>query len=187
MKDHEPIIFLIQNAQISSKKKEKHKSTRPDITHQCLLTLLDSPLNKAGKLKIFIHTTENILIEVNPAIRVPRTPSRFNGLISQLLMKHKIKALSGEILLKVIKNPLSMHVKPNLIWVMLCKDGIKMEKNELRKGLERGYLFFVNAIARGEDKGEECEMRMKVSDFGLSAAIACGKVCNIFEEIYSIF
>lgn len=23
---------------------------RPDITHQCLLTLLDSPLNKAGKL-----------------------------------------------------------------------------------------------------------------------------------------
>lgn len=23
---------------------------RPDITHQCLLTLLDSPINKAGKL-----------------------------------------------------------------------------------------------------------------------------------------
>ena len=23
---------------------------RPDITHQCLLTLLDSPVNKAGKL-----------------------------------------------------------------------------------------------------------------------------------------
>src|ERR1700733_9336778 len=32
---------------------------RPDITHQCLLTLLDSPLNKAGRLQVFIHTRKN--------------------------------------------------------------------------------------------------------------------------------
>jgi hypothetical protein len=34
----------------------KHKRDpalyRPDITHQALLTILDSPLNKAGKLKV---------------------------------------------------------------------------------------------------------------------------------------
>jgi rRNA small subunit pseudouridine methyltransferase Nep1 len=30
---------------------------RPDITHQCLLTLLDSPINKAGKLQIYIQTS----------------------------------------------------------------------------------------------------------------------------------
>lgn len=29
-----------------------------------LLTLLDSPLNKSGKLQVYIHTENNILIEV---------------------------------------------------------------------------------------------------------------------------
>ena len=63
---------------------------RPDITHQvrtnvlthqCLLTLLDSPLNKAGLLQIFIHTSKNTLIEVHPQLRIPRTFPRFAGLM----------------------------------------------------------------------------------------------------------
>jgi rRNA small subunit pseudouridine methyltransferase Nep1 len=71
---------------------------RPDITHQvcrlqtsllylrltcsqCLLTLLDSPLNKAGLLQIYIHTAKGVLIEVNPHVRIPRTFKRFSGLM----------------------------------------------------------------------------------------------------------
>ena len=40
---------------------------RPDITHQCLLTLLDSPINKAGRLQVYIQT-RGVLIEVNPKL-----------------------------------------------------------------------------------------------------------------------
>lgn len=72
---------------------------RPDITHQvryrfftlyddakftflqCLLTLLDSPLNKAGLLQVYIHTAKGVLIEVNPHVRIPRTFKRFSGLM----------------------------------------------------------------------------------------------------------
>ncbi|KII69257.1 Ribosomal RNA small subunit methyltransferase NEP1 [Thelohanellus kitauei] len=56
-------------------------NARPDIVHQCLMMLLDSPLNQAGFLQIFIHTQQNILIEVNPQIRIPRTFERFCGLM----------------------------------------------------------------------------------------------------------
>ena len=56
-------------------------SARPDITHQCLMMLLDSPLNRAGMLQVYIHTEKNVLIEVNPHIRIPRTFKRFCGLI----------------------------------------------------------------------------------------------------------
>lgn len=56
---------------------------RPDITHQCLLTLLDSPLNKAGLLQVYIHTVKGTLIEVNPHVRIPRTFKRFSGLMGQ--------------------------------------------------------------------------------------------------------
>lgn len=48
---------------------------------QCLLTLLDSPLNKAGLLQIYIHTAKGVLIEVNPHVRIPRTFKRFSGLM----------------------------------------------------------------------------------------------------------
>lgn len=56
---------------------------RPDITHQCLLTLLDSPLNKAGLLQVYIHTSKGVLIEVNPQVRIPRTFKRFSGLMGR--------------------------------------------------------------------------------------------------------
>ena len=58
--------------------------SRPDITHQALMALLDSPLNKAGLLRVFIHTANNILIEVSPHIRIPRTYKRFAGLMGKL-------------------------------------------------------------------------------------------------------
>ena len=51
---------------------------------QCLLTLLDSPLNKAGLLQVYIHTAKGVLIEVNPHVRIPRTFKRFSGLMGAL-------------------------------------------------------------------------------------------------------
>jgi rRNA small subunit pseudouridine methyltransferase Nep1 len=54
-----------------------------DTTPQCLLTLLDSPLNKAGLLQVYIHTAKGVLIEVNPSVRIPRTFKRFSGLMGK--------------------------------------------------------------------------------------------------------
>jgi len=50
---------------------------------QCLLMLLDSPLNRAGLLQVYIHTEKNVLIEVNPQTRIPRTFDRFCGLMGK--------------------------------------------------------------------------------------------------------
>lgn len=43
--------------------------------------LMDSPLNRAGLLQVYIHTEKNALIEINPQTRIPRTFTRFCGLI----------------------------------------------------------------------------------------------------------
>ena len=50
---------------------------RPDIIHQEMMAVLDSPLNKAGKVRLLVHTEKNVLIEVNSSTRVPRTFKRF--------------------------------------------------------------------------------------------------------------
>ncbi|KAA0192161.1 hypothetical protein HAZT_HAZT006815 [Hyalella azteca] len=57
---------------------------RPDILHQCLLMLQDSPLNQAGLLQVYIHTEKNVLIQIDPQCRIPRTFKRFAGLMGEL-------------------------------------------------------------------------------------------------------
>lgn len=45
------------------------------------MAVLDSPLNKAGKMRLFMHTSKNVLVEINPKTRIPRTFKRFSGLM----------------------------------------------------------------------------------------------------------
>merc|ERR1712039_780377 len=78
-----------------------------------LMALLDSPLNKAGKLLIYLHTAQNVLIEVHPSLRVPRTFKRFAGLAVELLQRHKIRAAqANETLMKVVSNPVEKYFPP---------------------------------------------------------------------------
>lgn len=50
--------------------------------------LLDSPLNRANMLRVFVHTKRNVLIEVSSQTRIPRTFDRFAGLMGMgMLMK----------------------------------------------------------------------------------------------------
>lgn len=71
---------------IMRRNKKDPGSVRPDITHQSLLMLFDSPLNRAGLLQVYIHTAKNVLIEINPQCRIPRTFKRFAGLMGMLFI-----------------------------------------------------------------------------------------------------
>ncbi len=106
------ILNVDEHAGILKKSGRDFSSARPDITHQCLLMLLDSPLNRAGLLQVFIRTANNVLIEINPQTRIPRTFHRFAGLMVQLLHKFSIKSSDNASikLMKVIKNPVTDHL-----------------------------------------------------------------------------
>lgn len=82
---------------------------RPDIVHHALLSILDSPLNKAGLVRaIYIKTKKNSLIYMSPHTRLPRTFRRFCGLFIQLLHKLSVRATNGpDKLLKVMLKELS--------------------------------------------------------------------------------
>ncbi|OJJ00679.1 hypothetical protein ASPVEDRAFT_128496 [Aspergillus versicolor CBS 583.65] len=164
---------------------------RPDIAHQCLLTLLDSPVNKAGKLQIFIHTAKGVLIEVNPSVRIPRTFKRFAGLMVQLLHRLSIRSTnSQEKLLKVIKNPITDHLPPNCRKVTLsyeapvvrCKDYLES------LGPKESICIFVGAMAKGQDDFADTfkDDAISISNYSLSASVACSKFCHAAEEVWDI-
>lgn len=59
---------------------------RPDIVHVCLLAALDSPLNREGLLRVYVHTRRDKLITVDPSARLPRAYNRFVGLVEHLFL-----------------------------------------------------------------------------------------------------
>ncbi|MCJ1402214.1 18S rRNA pseudouridine methyltransferase [Xylographa trunciseda] len=164
---------------------------RPDITHQCLLTLLDSPVNKAGKLQIYISTARGMLIEVSPTVRIPRTFKRFAGLMVQLLHRLSIRSTnSQEKLLKVIKNPITDHLPPNCRKVTLSFDAevVRVRDYIADLGPKESICVFVGAMAKGNDDFADAfkDDSISISNYSLSASVACSKFCHAAEDVWDI-
>lgn len=66
---------------------EGDRRGRPDIAHVCLLLALDTPLNREGLLRVYVHTRNDKLITVDPSARLPRMFYRFEGLMEHLFLK----------------------------------------------------------------------------------------------------
>lgn len=180
------------------KLKRDPKEFRPDICHQELLALIDSPLNKSGCLQVYIKTSKNVLIEVNPAIRIPRTFKRFSGLIVQLLHKMKIKAgTTSTTLMKVIKNPFSQHLPPGThVYGMSCQ-GTLYSPNGLANALipsdpsteSPPICFVIGAMAAGHITVEDhpyIEKMISVSEYPLSGAAAISRILCGIENHWGI-
>jgi rRNA small subunit pseudouridine methyltransferase Nep1 len=73
------LLNIDEHRGLLSRNGREFSTARPDITHQCLLMLFDSPLNRAGLLQVFIRTANNVLIEINPATRIPRCGHSLGG------------------------------------------------------------------------------------------------------------
>ena len=168
----------------------KHKrdpaEARPDILHQCMLILLDSPLNKAGLLKIYVRTERGVLIDVSAQIRIPRTFKRFCGLMTQLLFKLSIRASNGpHKLLKVIKNPVTDHLPPNAHIYLLSVTGrlVSMPKIVPTLPSDGPVVFVAGAMAHGKVEPEyQVEDTFAISEYPLSGAAALGRLMNAFEN-----
>jgi len=162
---------------------------RPDITHQCLLTLLDSPLNKTGHLQVYIHTTKNVLIEVSPQIRIPRTYKRFAGLMVQLLHTMKIRSEDGQYLMRTIQNPVEAHLPAGCRkYGMSCRAPRQVDIVDFAQTIPRKtpVAFVVGAFAHGQIEPEYVEEFLSISGFPLSASVVSGKICCAFERYFTV-
>ncbi|CAG8710280.1 6828_t:CDS:2, partial [Acaulospora morrowiae] len=167
------------------------RTYRPDITHQCLMALLDSPLNKAGLMQVYIHTTSNVLIEVSPHVRIPRTFKRFSGLMVQLIHKLSIRSVNGEEkLLRVIKNPVTNYLPTKCVKLALSYDAKPIRLSNYLPTLpsDHSICIAVGAMAHGADNfaDEWVDEKIGISQYPLSAAVACSKFCCELESFWGI-
>ncbi|CAB4407045.1 unnamed protein product [Rhizophagus irregularis] len=192
-------IFLVPKAPKLPKTFKEKESTRsdpttyrPDITHQCLMALLDSPLNKAGLMQVYIHTTKNVLIEVNPHVRIPRTFKRFSGLMVQLLHKLSIHSVDGnEKLLRVIKNPITNYLPTSCVKLALSYDAQPVRLSRYLPTIppDQSICIAIGAMAHGTDNFADdwVDEKIGISQYPLSAAVACSKFCCELESFWGIW
>lgn len=174
-----------------AKHERKIEEYRPDICHQTLLAILDSPLCKAGKVKaIYVRTQNNVLIKIDAQTKLPRTFGRFSGLIVQLLQKYSVRATNGPgKLLQCVKGPVSNHFpsESQVIGLSRAADH-QLKAMELVEELEddRPIIFVCGAFAHGHFKLDYLDKEVCISEFPLSAACCVAKLTNALEHKWGI-
>lgn len=132
-----------------------------------------------------------MLIEVSPTVRIPRTFKRFAGLMVQLLHRLSIRSTtSQEKLLKVIKNPITDHLPHKCRKVTLSFDSevVRVKDYISSLGTNESICVFVGAMAKGRDDFADQfkDDSISISNFSLSASVACSKFCHAAEDIWDI-
>ena len=196
LKKNPQLLNCDEHYRIIKSMKKKLDEFRPDIIHQCLLDLFDSPLNKVGLLQVYIHTNKNILIEINPKTRIPRTFKRFSGLFTQLLLKNEIKTDTNETLLKVMNSNIEDVVGKNAPKILLSPKGRLIDIDTYCKNLNsnadkekyKNMCFIIGTNPKGDidpmiKYNDDC---ISLSSFDLDSNIVCAKICCSFEKVWDI-
>ncbi|CAO2831619.1 unnamed protein product [Amaranthus hypochondriacus] len=187
--------YQILNSEDHSNFLRKHNKDpaeyRPDIVHQALLMILDSPLNKAGRIRaVYVKTEKGILFEVKPHVRIPRTYKRFAGIMLQLLQKLSITAAGKrDKLFRVIKNPVTQYLPLNSrkIGFSFSSDKlVDIQKYVTAVKEDLNYVFVVGAMAHGKVNDEYVEDYIAISGYPMSAAWCIARICEGLQQKWSI-
>lgn len=109
----------------------------------------------------------------------------------QLLHRLSIRSTtSQEKLLKVIQNPITQHLPPNCRKVTLSFDApvVRCRDYIADLGAKESVCVFVGAMAKGKDDFADSfkDDSISISNFSLSASVACSKFCHAAEDVWDI-
>ncbi|PHJ17935.1 nucleolar essential protein, partial [Cystoisospora suis] len=108
------LLNSLEHRQLLRRIHRSSDEVRPDITHQCLLSLQESPLNRAGRLCVFIRTATKQLIEISPLLTIPATYGEFAKMMTNLLYTRRLKAVERNVsLAQIVKNSHTNFLPPN--------------------------------------------------------------------------
>ncbi len=160
---------------------------RPDITHACLLNALGSTANKSGNLKIYLHTVESKIFEINPDIKIARNYNRFKGLMAKLLMENEIR-IKNLLLISEFRGTLrelvnSIDKKEVILFSNkgeLAESPLLLFDNDLSKDI----IVIIGCFQKGFFSDEILELSnrlVSISHYSLDAWVALSRVITLYE------
>jgi rRNA small subunit pseudouridine methyltransferase Nep1 len=112
--------------------KDSEKRGRPDLVHITTLNVTGTPLYLDGSVRVFVHTYDDVVLEVAEKTRIPKHYIRFRGLMEEALFERpregliKIHSMSVKELLR--------KVRPDIV-IGLSVQGKQMPIEELARRL----------------------------------------------------
>jgi len=90
-----PQILLDRSFHHSAMKrlKDSEKRGRPDIVHVALLNVTGTPLYLEGRIRVFVHTYDDNVLEIAEKTRIPKNYFRFRGLMEEALVEQPKQGL----------------------------------------------------------------------------------------------
>lgn len=89
-------------------------------------------------------------------------------------------------LLKVIKNPITNHLPVGVKKIGTSFSAKVTKCSELVPVGEDPIVFVIGAMARGNIDVDYTEDTVSISNYPLSAALTCTKLCSAFEESWGV-
>nr|WP_230972355.1 16S rRNA methyltransferase [Archaeoglobus neptunius] len=162
----------------------REKRGRPDIIHQCLLLLLDSPVSK--DLEIYVHTLSGHIIKVNPKTRLPRNYNRFVGLMEDLFRKRRIVA-GNEILLEIVDQTLSDILAHRNV-ILMSEKG---RRENIGKYLKGDFAVCIGAFPHGDFFPETRKMLknaniVSLGEKGYTSLYVTARVVCEYERVRAV-
>lgn len=146
---HHKAILTLENSE---------KKGRPDILHTCLKIVSDSPVYRAGKLRVLVHTIGGKWIIPMEKVRFPVTYGNFIGLMEKLLSTGRILDPSGRVLMETVAKKDVLRVLDEYSRkILFTHVGRRVEIRDYVKSIfEEGLpaCFLIGAYPRGSPSGE---------------------------------
>jgi rRNA small subunit pseudouridine methyltransferase Nep1 len=76
-----------------AKLKDSEKRGRPDLLHVTLLNVTGAPLYLDGLVRVFVHTYDDVVLEIATKTRIPKNYLRFRGLMEEVLAERPNQGL----------------------------------------------------------------------------------------------
>ncbi|MEM0084832.1 MAG: 16S rRNA methyltransferase [Candidatus Methanomethylicia archaeon] len=164
------------------------KRGRPDITHLTLLNILGFPANKRGLIKVYVHTINDFVIDIDPTIRLPRNYNRFIGLIEQLFKEKRVPPKNVKSLMTLRSSDLKSLIKdisPSKT-IILTSAGERLTPNQIAKVLvnESNPVIIIGGFQSGEFSEENlslADMKCSIYPETLDAWVVAAIVVHQYE------
>ncbi len=163
------------------KLKDGWKRGRPDLIHTSLLAVTSTPLYKEGLVNLYVHTIDDKVLMLKN-VRLPRTYSRFEGLILDLFKKRKIA--SNNMLMKVSDmnfKALIDLIKPDYV-IGLSRIG---EPSSAELVAEKEGAIVIGGFPRGHFSNiitDNVNELISINTYALDTHVVCARLVYEFEK-----
>ncbi|MFX1357735.1 MAG: 16S rRNA methyltransferase [Promethearchaeota archaeon] len=174
------------------KLKDFNKRGRPDITHNCLLNALGSPLNKNKQLIIYIHTINNKIFKITPDIKITRNYNRFKGLMAKLLIDAEIKVNNLNLIVQFegdLKDLIKLY-KNKQIMIFSSKGRlISYHLDLFHEDISKNCIAIIGGFQKGTFSNEIYSLSknvISISPYSLDAWNVVNKIITFYEITHNI-